>query len=40
MKNIKVRTPKPLIKTFTRIHKDKKNDYVRQPKHQKDEAPE
>jgi hypothetical protein len=26
---IKVRTPKPKIKTFTRIHPDKKNGYQR-----------
>jgi hypothetical protein len=29
---IKVRTPKPKIKTFTRIHRDKKNDYKRKKK--------
>jgi len=29
---IKVRTPKPKIKTFTRVHRDKKNDYRRKKK--------
>jgi hypothetical protein len=29
---IKIRTPKPKIKTFTRVHRDKKNDYRRKKK--------
>lgn len=33
IKKLKVRTPKPKIKTFVRVHADKKNDYRRKPKH-------
>jgi len=33
----KVRVPHALIKTFTRVHKDRKNDYKRQAKHKNEE---
>lgn len=31
--SLKVRARKPLIKTYTRVHRDRKNAYQRTPKH-------
>jgi len=39
IKKLKVRAPKPQIKTFVRVHTDKKNEYRRKPKHPGKEQP-